>query len=320
MTISEFFSAIAKRIFPLDCERQMASCYLALPRGVTLHSAEVDGANVTSVGDVGLRPLDTIHVHARICGGGLVDLDTLWELVAFELESRLDDLPFAMLPTEMCIICNADDIPLLSVCHYHFCRECLLAQMKINNFKLRCQCNSEKGIEELIHSLKSIVDSLRETQALLRNVDVQICRCGTMLSNETLEPHALCPRCSFQMCFFCKRDWDPKAGMSNKAHYRCCEGCVFGERFRYELVRFEYGTDPTWKIPNRRMCPECYEVGGYDSKCKYHRCNCGHAFCFMCLKPQAECQKTSTYNKLCTVATQGPHLMKHLIATPKPPN
>ncbi len=315
-TLQELLCAIA-RPSP-ELQRNPAKYYACINthRFSFLPADSIDGD--MQIFDLGVRPGDTLQVLPRVSGGGDLDPETLWELIAFDLESQVDGLPFALMPGDECDICCADDVKLVFLCHLKYCRTCVMAQMKSNNFKIRCSCGEESGVENLLVSLKSILGCFRETQELLRNVDVQVCRCGTMLFNDTLNPWAICTRCNFQMCFHCKRPWD-RATMSTTTPHQCCATCPFAQQFAYELVPFAMSSVPGAQIPNRRLCPSCNVVGGYDSKCKYHRCACGHSFCFYCLKSESECKKTSSYDKVCTLVKQSACTMKHLMANPKGP-
>jgi hypothetical protein len=73
------------------------------------------------------------------------------------------------------------------------------------------------------------------------------------------------------------------------------------------------------KIPNRRVCPKCFNFGAYDEKCKYHTCTkCKYTFCFLCLEEADECKRKykSSYSHRCVLqpATQSYSMFPRLMS------
>jgi hypothetical protein len=160
---------------------------------------------------------------------------------------------------------------------------------------------------------------MRDAQTLASHIDVTICRCGLLVLNHTGRAHQKCPCCGRHMCAFCNCDWDP-AKMRDET-YQCGPGCHYAMAIQCGMTDFNYSTEGAQQIPDQRCCPKCFVKGAYGNKCKYHSCRCGHSFCFFCLKPEAECKKTSSYGKVCTLVRQTMHSFPHLggVKWPLPP-
>ena len=129
---------------------------------------------------------------------------------------------------------------------------------------------------------------LCEISDLLKNIDCQICYCGTVLFNMTMFAKQQCSNCHRWLCFFCNRTWNGQT-MKNQM-YTCTDDCEYERRLQYDLV-------PLFRvakilIPDRRCCPNCFIVGGYGNACKYHSCPyCRYQFCFICLETDVDCKE-----------------------------
>lgn len=122
---------------------------------------------------------------------------------------------------------------------------------------------------------------------LLKNIDCQICHCGTVLINMTLSAKQQCSNCYRWLCFFCNRTWNDETMKNHQ--YTCTDDCEYQRRLEYELVPLY--NDPEIMVPDRRCCPKCFIVGGYANACKYHSCPyCRYQFCFICLKTDENCK------------------------------
>ena len=283
------------------------------------------------LGDLGVRAGSTVQVVFRLVGGSQIDADTLWELLSSELDEGLAATPHQL---HQCPIMGAEcveggEVPCVKACCIWVCDACLLSMLKTNAFEFKCTiCKKSSPVESVIThpSVVPVAASYRATAELLKKADVQICRCGARMVNETMYPKQKCYVCKRTFCFFCNNDWDNKKMKPNQK-YGCCDTCSLKHKVSFELVEFQYGR-PNDKIPNRRVCPKCSLLGGYDGKCKYHTCQCKYTFCFFCLRSEKDCRASgSSYGNLnCTEDNKPkvqsveclPMLMNHSSTPPRP--
>jgi hypothetical protein len=81
--------------------------------------------------------------------------------------------------------------------------------------------------------------------------------------------------------------------------YTCRKDCAYKVMITQDLVPLT--ANPELQVSNKRVCPSCFRDGGYGNCFKYNQChNCELWFCYMCLKPQIECSKTSSYRTTCS--------------------
>lgn len=260
----------------------------------------------------------------RAPGGTFIEICLLKEIILEELKTELIKLNR---PMKQCSICTCEELCIPIHC-INVCIDCFPNYLQETNFRLRCI--QEKEDEELKRLLQyrrapktypcgeeidyrvlfkttDFIDKwsvLCDVMELITNIDCQICYCGALLFNKTMYSKQQCTNCYRWLCFFCNKNWDDRS-MVNKLY--TCENtdCEYQRRLNYELVPLE-GSGKTM-IPNRRCCPKCFNVGGYGEKCKYHCCpHCKHKFCFICLKPEQECQPSfqRMNSEQCTLANQ----------------
>ena len=242
-----------------------------------------------TLADYNVQKNSTIMVVFRLQGGGQVDPDTLWELLASELPTALEATKHVV---ATCALCTNDDLPCIKACCTHLCDQCATHTLKSNKFTFECLiCKKTPELTEVVTypDIAPLSAAYREILNLLKHVDMQMCECGAVCVNETLVSKQQCLVCKRTFCFFCRKSWDPKTMSLNR--YACNQECHYANLLTFELVEFVYSQEGSKKIPNRRLCPKCFAPGGYDGKCKYHKCNeCKHAFCFLCLKSEAQCK------------------------------
>lgn len=260
-----------------------------------------------------------IFILMRMLGG--LEPGALYDIVVMEANNVLNSVPKE---THECVICGEDELCVFICCAW-VCPEQVLHNFKNYDARYKCHGSSESPACGKTHDLGVVFNSpmlsatirqLHETLELTRNADFQICKCGHFLVNETLYAQQQCHRCvpSRRFCFFCNKDWQP--GMANHKYY-CSDACELKNKLSYELEELAF--DKSVKVPSRRCCPFCFAWGGYDMKCKYHKCGkCNKSFCFICLKEEAECKRVykSNYKHKCTdIVKQNfsdlPHLLTH---------
>ena len=257
-----------------------------------------------TLSEFNVQHLSTIHVVFRMlggAGGGEIDKNTLWEVMCCEITDAIQATAHKQ---HACAICMDDvDVPCVKACCIWVCDTCLVSLLKMNDFSFTCTvCKQATPVEQIVthDSIIPLSSTYRDTVDLLKNIDVQLCRCGARVVNESMYPQQQCPVCKRIFCFFCNEDWDRKKMKPNQK-YGCSSGCALKLKMGYELIPFSFGKRGD-KIPNRRMCPKCTQLGAYDSKCKYHTCQCKHRFCFFCLRSEGDCKASgSSYGVLnCT--------------------
>ncbi|CAF0841199.1 unnamed protein product [Adineta steineri] len=244
-----------------------------------------------------------IYVLQRMKGGcitgDMVDIDTHKEIILKDLKDELQKIP-TDLKSGVCLICM-DQKPCYVQCHMTMCIECFADNFKHYHFKLKCsECNKTRPYELFFKSPEFISSlyQLDETAPMARNIDFQICLCGSMAINETMYSHQQCQECKRFLCFFCNEDWDGQKMKNQK--YTCGYNCKWENYITYTLQPTAY--NKKLLIPTHRICPKCKVCGAKDDACKYHECAlCKHWFCFICLESKDDCVKKhkSEYNRPC---------------------
>jgi hypothetical protein len=245
----------------------------------------------------------TIYVCQRMDGGSceLVDIATHRATVLTDLESELPKIKTQQYPVE-CMICNNNKLCVNVCCETTLCKECLSNYFVQCHYKLKCLACNRIVPSDTVFVTDAFIMSLRqleESSMMVQNVDFQICTCGSYAINSTMYAKQYCKECNRWMCFFCNADWDEIGKNMQNTKYTCKINCYWETKLTYQLVPLEM--NKAIKVPNRRCCPKCKSSGAYDRRCKYHTCPCGHVFCFICLKPKADCIRDfkSEYNRPC---------------------
>ena len=274
-----------------------------------VNGQEIQDDNVASFAEIkkSIKNNTVIYVCQRMDGGsGLVDMETHRATVITDLQDELRRMPVQAQSTE-CLICNEEKMCIRFCCSSIICKECFPNYFIHAGYKLPClTCNKLVPPEKVFvtnHFISSL-NQLEETTRMARNIDFQICTCGAFAINSTMYARQKCENCQRWLCFFCNTDWDEAGrGMRNEK-YTCRVNCFWETKITYQKVALEFNKN--MEVPNRRCCPKCFECGSYDQKCKYHACKCGHKFCFICLKTEAECIRSfrSAYNRPCGAIAQ----------------
>eukprot|EP00298_Acanthocystis_sp_HF-20_P009289 c18220_g1_i1.p1 GENE.c18220_g1_i1~~c18220_g1_i1.p1 ORF type:complete len:355 (+),score=38.22 c18220_g1_i1:24-1067(+) len=198
-----------------------------------------------------------------------------------------------------CSICEENE-PCIKICCHYICYSQFLANFNSNNFQYKCYyCKTLIANEEIFPDtrVEMTLKAHKELGELLNHIDISVCTCGCIQRNLTLKSQHNCRVCNKSFCFFCCKTWTPE--MADQL-YTCTKNCRFDNLFDYELVTFSY--DQALKIPNARICPQCFNIGAYDEKCKYHTCpKCQLEFCFLCLKSKDDCTRIygKSYKQIC---------------------
>ena len=231
----------------------------------------------------------TVFLLRRMHGGGHVETAVLIDIVIEELPTELPKLPTS---TDECVVC-LDDKQCMELCCSKICLECFPNYFKSHDLCLQCMvCRRETAYENFFVSSDFIrsLESLAQVRQLMQNIDCQVCHCGALVVNETLYAKQTCQQCKRTFCFFCNKEWVDGVEKRRNDLYTCHVNCDYDTKLNYDLVPYVQNKDIL--IPNSRCCPKCFNVGGYDGKCKYHQCIvCKHNFCFLCLASKAECNK-----------------------------
>ncbi|CAF0737132.1 unnamed protein product [Adineta steineri] len=248
-----------------------------------------------------------IYVCQRMEGGsGMVDTDSHKATILVDLQDELRKIPTQPNNSD-CMICTEEKKCLKFCCNSIICKECFPNYFIHYDYKLTClTCNEVLAPEKFFKTpqfIQSLVQ-LDETTLMARNIDFQICTCGVFCINSTMYAKQKCDNCQRWLCFFCNSDWDEEEKKMRNEKYTCKVNCFWETKITYQLITLEY--NKSMQVPNRRCCPKCFECGSYDQKCKYHKCKCGHTFCFICLKSQEDCQRDfkSEYNLPCANVAQ----------------
>jgi hypothetical protein len=243
-----------------------------------------------------------IYVCQRMDGGsGLVDLDSHRATILADLQDELRLIKAQSQPSE-CMICTEEKFCIKFCCSSIVCKECFPNCFVHADYSILClTCNNRLPPEKLFITGNFIasLQQMEETARMAKYIDFQICTCGTFSINSTMYAKQKCNNCQRWLCFFCNADWDESEKQRRNEKYTCQVNCYWETKLSYQLVKLRYNEN--MELPNRRCCPKCSECGSYDEKCKYHTCKCGHTFCFICLKSEADCKTTfkSVYNQPC---------------------
>ncbi|CAF0878697.1 unnamed protein product [Didymodactylos carnosus] len=247
-----------------------------------------------------IKNLTTIYVCQNLKGGcDLIDIDTHKKTILTDLG---DELRRRIVLPELqeCMICMRSRF-----CHKYcctsLCKRCFCDNFVHSEYKLKClKCDQNYPLDKCFKTQALILslNQLEESLLMARNIDFQICTCGSFAINSTMYSQQQCQECQRWFCFFCNRDWDSKPKMEN-TRFTCKSNCYWETKITYQLVPLTMNKNI--EVPNRRVCPRCTQCGAYDNQCKYHTCKCGHQFCFICLESKPECIRKykSEYNRPC---------------------
>lgn len=243
----------------------------------------------------------TIFLLRRMHGGGNVEVAVLVDIINQELPG---ELPKLSKTSAECVVC-LDDKQCLKLCCTTICLTCFPSYFKSKDLQLTCMvCQRSTPFTSFFVSPDFIrsLESLTTIRQLLKHIDCQICQCGMLAVNETMYAQQTCQQCRRIFCFFCNKDWNHGPERRQNACYTCHVNCDYETKLNFDLV--PYVQNKNISIPNSRCCPKCFNVGGYDGKCKYHECVvCQHTFCFLCLLPKSECSTTfDSIKKQCAEA------------------
>jgi hypothetical protein len=241
----------------------------------------------------------TIFVLQRMKGGSgnqdtqsYMEIATLIDRVKEKLPQELNN---SMKTNALCVACQ-ETKKCTQLCCWPICASCFITYYTTTNFNLKCtDCHKPVEPRRFFQSEEflKLIGCLHQSRKMLEYINFQICRCGSLVSNDTLYSKQQCKTCDRVMCFFCNKEWNPDT-MAN-VQYTCHNNCDYETKITYELVPcLEF--DPNLMIPSRRTCPKCFYAGAFGGRCKYHDCySCGYSFCFICLESKEECQRK--YNK-----------------------
>ncbi|CAF0992117.1 unnamed protein product [Adineta ricciae] len=279
-----------------------------------VNGQEIQDNNPTQFNELkkNIKNNTTIYVCQRMDGGsGMVDLDSHKATILVDLQDELRKIPTQNTNCQ-CMICTEEKKCIKYCCSSIICKECFPNSFVYADYKVVCLTCNKVLPPESIFVTKQFIQSLiqmDETKRMARNIDFQICTCGAFGINSTMYAKQKCNNCQRWFCFFCNEDWNETEKKMKNDKYSCRVNCFWETKITYQLVTLEYNKD--MKLPNRRCCPKCMECGSYDLKCKYHGCKCGHTFCFICLKSQADCQRDfkSAYNQPCGAVAQQTYTM-----------
>ncbi|CAF1080918.1 unnamed protein product [Adineta ricciae] len=240
-----------------------------------------------------------IFLLRRMHGGGHVEAAILIDIIIEELPG---ELPKLRMQSGECVVC-LDEKPCMTLCCSVICLTCFPRYFKENDLRVRCMiCPQEVPYSQFFVTRDFIraLESLNEIRELMKHIDCQICHCGALVVNETLYAQQTCQNCRRIFCFFCNKDWKDGPEPRHNQLFTCGVNCDYDMKLNYDLV--PYVQNKEIEIPNSRVCTKCFNVGGYDGKCKYHKCVvCKHTFCFLCLAPKNQCEKTpNSIREVCT--------------------
>ena len=237
----------------------------------------------------------TIFVLQRMKGGSsgqdtqsYMEVATLIDRIKQQLPQ---ELVVSMRKNAICVACQ-ETKKCTQLCCWPICAGCFITYYKTTNFNLKCtDCHKPVEPRRFFKSATflKLIDCLNQSRKMLEYINFQICKCGSLMSNDTMFSKQQCNECSRVMCFFCNKDWDADT-MSN-VEYTCRNNCDYETKVTYELLPcLEF--DPNLMIPSRRTCPKCFYTGAFGGRCKYHDCySCGYSFCFICLESKDRCQQ-----------------------------
>ncbi|CAF3745546.1 unnamed protein product [Rotaria socialis] len=244
-----------------------------------------------------------ILVLERMLGGGYVEIEILTNIILYDLEQALQQIVTINDPDRPCQVCR-ESTHTMKLCCNRICKVCFGNYFAFSNFQLKCMtCHENLPYDRFFLTSDFIrcLESLTDIYELMRNIDCQICRCGSLVVNETLYSQQTCTYCQRTFCFFCNKDWNEGLLVRNNNQYYCNSNCDYITKLSYELVPLECNKNVL--VPNRRFCPFCFALGSYDKKCKYHTCPvCLRSFCFICLEEEETCKTKyeSNYQHKCT--------------------
>ena len=254
-----------------------------------------------------------IYVCQRMDGGSgeMLSMDIHRATILTDLEAELCRIP-VQAKISQCMVCTEAKQCIRYCCGSVICRKCFANYFVYANYKISClTCNRVSAPEDVFMTAAFIASlkQLDEMTKMARNIDFQVCTCGTFAINSTMYARQKCENCQRWLCFFCNADWDEQGrGMRNEK-YSCRANCSWETKITHQLVTLALNKE--MQVPNRRCCPKCFECGSYDEKCKYHTCGCGYKFCFICLNPESDCQRLykSSYNRPCGAVAQQSYTM-----------
>jgi hypothetical protein len=238
----------------------------------------------------------TLYPLQRCVGGSDVDMVTLKTIVRSELRSELQKIPKVWAEC----VSHGETVLCVALCCYKYCDDCFIQSFEASKFELKCLgCQQVVSYKQFFKSPDFIqtLDCLDQVNTFQKCIDYQVCKCGSPMINETMYARQQCIQCKRVFCFFCNNEW--QEGQMKNEKYTCRKDCAYEVLITQDLVPL--AANPSLTVPNKRVCPNCFNDGGYGNCCKYNQCHyCELWFCYMCLKPQTECSKTSSYSTKCT--------------------
>lgn len=106
----------------------------------------------------------------------------------------------------------------------------------------------------------------------------------------------------FEFCWICQKPWKGDKQSCGNA------GCTGKDSRMHHLQTCDTKTiGDVSGVPSVRCCVKCGTLINHTEQCKHMTCKCGHAFCFICLKPKKTDSETcewlcGSWNSPCQVA------------------
>jgi hypothetical protein len=125
-------------------------------------------------------------------------------------QELLQELNKSMQTNAICAACQKIKKYTQLYC-WPFWAECFITCYKTTNFKLNCtDCHKPVDPRRFFRSkaFLKLIDYLHQSRQMLHYINFQICRCGSLMSNDTTFSRQQCNACGREMCFFCNKDWD----------------------------------------------------------------------------------------------------------------
>ncbi|KAG0053256.1 hypothetical protein BGZ83_001426 [Gryganskiella cystojenkinii] len=317
-TLNDFLQAVSKALGSLDRDTTLSFRYTVGSKALNVNNTEefdrqkahiskdcmifvlgrlMGGGNILS------KTLEDIRKLQYLCDGsnvgGNVLSETFEDIAKQQLRDELDKVTTQSTNCSICLDTNRD---CLRACCAWICREDFERWFLEKQVKVSCIVCSKAIVLRLIFKTPEYIATLQaveDEREILRNMDCQRClECNALMHNESMNSCQTCVKCGRKFCFFCNRKWNA-ANMIDRQN-SCGKECVYETMITFRLIPFHYNHDIM--IPSERTCPQCFNFGAYDGKCKYHTCTvCKTTFCFLCLEVESECNRKheSRYDHAC---------------------